>query len=193
MKPAATAIATALWLATSATLASAAECNPKPDGVDADAGYRIGHYSAPVPDCVPGAATIAHEGAKALAASGGAILLDVSPIDGSDPDPFDGTWAVPDPHETIPGATWLPETGRGKPEPWLERYFRTNIDQLIADKPGLPIIVFCNADCWGSWNAAKRLAAWGYRNVVWYPRGIGDWRDNALPLQFVEPVAADVE
>jgi len=49
------------------------------------------------------------------------------------------------------------------------------------------------ADCWGSWNAAKRLAAWGYDDIRWYPRGIDDWRDNALPLEIADPVPAEVE
>ena len=186
-------IVTALWLAALTATANAAECNPMPDGVDADAGYRVGHYSAAVPECAPGAPVIAYEEVKTLAASGGAILLDVTPIDGSDPDPFDGTWAVPQPHETIPGATWLPETGRGKPEPWLEKYLRSNLDRLIAEKPGLPVIVFCRVDCWGSWNAAKRLAAWDYKNIRWYPRGIDDWRDSNLPLEIGDPVPAEVE
>jgi PQQ-dependent catabolism-associated CXXCW motif protein len=194
MKAAAIAIMTASWLAgLAATAASAADCDPLPDGVDRDAGYRIGHYSAAVPDCTPGAPTIAFGEVKALAEGGGVILLDVSPIDGSDPDPFDGTWAVPQPHETIPGATWLPETGRGKPEAWLENYLKSNLDRLIAEKPGVPVIVFCRADCWGSWNAAKRLAAWGYDNIRWYPRGIDDWRDNGLALEIGDPVPVEVE
>jgi PQQ-dependent catabolism-associated CXXCW motif protein len=193
MKAAPATIITSLWLAVVASTGAASECDPMPDGVDPDAGYRIGHYSATVPDCAPGAPVIAYADVRALAQSGGAILIDVTPIDGSDPDPFDGTWALPHPHETIPGATWLPETGRGKPEPWLEKYLRSNLDRLIAENPGLPVIVFCNADCWGSWNAAKRIAAWGYENIRWYPRGIEDWRDNALPLEIGDPVPAEVE
>lgn len=193
MKPAPVAIIASLWLAVLASTATAAECDPKPAGVDPDIGYRVGHYSATVPGCAPGAPVIAYEDVKALAESGGAIMLDVSPIDGSDPDPFDGTWAVPDPHETIPGATWLPETGRGKPEPWLENFLKSNLDRLIAERPGVPVIVFCNADCWGSWNAAKRIAGWGYKNIRWYPRGIEDWRANALPLEIGDPVPAEVE
>ena len=193
MKAAPVTIFATLSFAILASAAHAAECNPMPDGVDPDAGYRIGHYSAPVPDCAPGAALIAYEDVKMLAASGRAILLDVTPIDGSDPDPFDGTWGLPHPHETIPGATWLPETGRGKPEPWLEKYLRSNLDKLIAEKPGVPVIVFCRLDCWGSWNAAKRLAAWDYHDIHWYRRGIEDWRDNALPLEIADPVPAEVE
>jgi PQQ-dependent catabolism-associated CXXCW motif protein len=193
VKAAPVTIATVLWVSVFAATALAAECNPMPDGVDPDAGYRVGHYSAPVPDCAPGAVSIAYEEAKMLAQGGGAILLDVTPIDGSDPDPFDGTWAVPEPHETIPGATWLPEAGRGKPEAWLEKYLRSNVDKLVAESPGIPVIVFCNAECWGSWNAAKRLAAWGYADIHWYARGIDDWRDKTLPLEIADPIPADVE
>ncbi len=200
LKAASLTILAALWLAVLAPATIAAQCNPMPpcdpvpEGVDA--GYRIGHYGATVPKCAPGAPVIAFADVKALAAGSGAILLDVTPIDGSDPDPFDGTWgagALPRPHETIPGATWLPETGRGKPEPWLQKYLQSNLDKRIADKPGVPVIVFCRADCWGSWNAAKRLAAWGYKNIRWYPRGITDWRDNSLPLEIGDPVPAEVE
>ena len=193
MKTAPVALLAALWIAIVTAPAIAAQCDPMPDGVVPDIGYRVGHYSAAVPDCAPGAALIIFSEVKALAASGNAILLDVTPIDGSDPDPFDGTWGLPHPHETIPAATWLPETGRGKPEPWLEKYLRSNLDKLITEKPGLPVIVFCRLDCWGSWNAAKRLAAWGYQDIRWYPRGIEDWRANALPLEIADPVPAEVE
>jgi len=193
MKTAPVTIFAALSFAALASAALAAECNLMPDGVDAAIGYRVGHYSATVPDCAPGAPLIAFGDVRALAESGRAILLDVTPIDGSDPDPFDGTWGVPAPHETIPGATWLPESGRGKPEPWLEKYLRSNLDKLITEKPGVPVIVFCRADCWGSWNAAKRLAAWDYENIRWYPHGIDDWRANALPIEIADPVPVEVE
>lgn len=169
-----------------------ADCDPRPDGVDPDIGYRVGHYSAPVPECAPGAPNIGFEEAKRLHDAGGAVFVDVTPIDGSDPDPFDGTWAVPEPHMSVPGAIWLPEAGRGKPEPWLENYLRDNLDRLIAASPGKPVIVFCRSDCWGSWNAAKRAASWGYANLRWYAEGIGDWEANKLPLEQADPVPAEV-
>ena len=39
----------------------------------------------------------------------------------------------------------------------------------------------------GSWNAAKRAAAWGYRNVLWYRDGTDGWEEEALPTEELHP------
>ena len=33
------------------------------------------------------------------------------------------------------------------------------------------LVIYCQEDCWMSWNAAKRVLSYGYPNVAWYPRG----------------------
>ena len=44
------------------------------------------------------------------------------------------------------------------------------------------LLVFCRADCWMRWNAARRLRAMGYRNVWWLAEGTDGWRDLGQPL-----------
>ena len=43
-------------------------------------------------------------------------------------------------------------------------------------------MVYCQADCWMSWNAAKRLLSYGYSNVAWYPEGTDGWERAGLPI-----------
>jgi PQQ-dependent catabolism-associated CXXCW motif protein len=38
------------------------------------------------------------------------------------------------------------------------------------------------ADCWMSWNAAKRALELGHKAVVWYPEGTDGWSEAGLPL-----------
>jgi PQQ-dependent catabolism-associated CXXCW motif protein len=44
------------------------------------------------------------------------------------------------------------------------------------------IVTFCLADCWMSWNAARRLRSLGYANVWWLAEGTDGWRELGLPL-----------
>ena len=39
-----------------------------------------------------------------------------------------------------------------------------------------------------SWNAAKRILSYGYRNVAWYPEGTDGWEFAGLPLADSQPV-----
>ncbi len=49
------------------------------------------------------------------------------------------------------------------------------------------IVTFCLADCWMSWNAAKRLHALGYTHVQWLSEGTDGWHDAGLPLVDATP------
>ena len=42
------------------------------------------------------------------------------------------------------------------------------------------VVIYCLADCWMSWNAAKRILAYGYSNVAWYPEGTDGWERTGL-------------
>ena len=46
---------------------------------------------------------------------------------------------------------------------------------------------YCLADCWMSWNAAKRALKIGYSNVAWYRDGTDGWLAAGLPLQEATP------
>jgi PQQ-dependent catabolism-associated CXXCW motif protein len=101
-----------------------------------------------------------------------------------------GDWHLAKPGETIPGAHWFPEAGRGHPDPAIARWFDDGIARLHRGHPGQPLIVFCLADCWMSWNAALRLHRAGYAHVLWFAEGADGWRDIGRPLIPVTPYKA---
>jgi PQQ-dependent catabolism-associated CXXCW motif protein len=49
------------------------------------------------------------------------------------------------------------------------------------------VVLYCLADCWMSWNAAKRALAIGYSNVAWYREGTDGWVAAGLPLEEATP------
>jgi PQQ-dependent catabolism-associated CXXCW motif protein len=49
------------------------------------------------------------------------------------------------------------------------------------------IVVYCQANCWMSWNAAKRILTYGYTNVAWYPDGTDGWERANLPMVESQP------
>ena len=49
------------------------------------------------------------------------------------------------------------------------------------------LVFYCLANCWMSWNAAKRAIALGYTHVAWYPDGTDGWAADHLPLELRPP------
>jgi PQQ-dependent catabolism-associated CXXCW motif protein len=87
------------------------------------------------------------------------------------------------PRQNIPGSSWLPDTGYGALAPVTENYLRTNLARVTGGDRTKTLVVYCLRDCWMSWNAAKRILAMGYANVVWYPDGTDGWVEANLPLR----------
>lgn len=160
---------------------------PLPPGVDPETGFRMNRYRAPVPDSNPGTEVVNTERAFNLHASGEVIFIDVFPPKGLGANPMDGTWMTNESHETIENATWLPEVGRGYIEQEHIDYFQRNLLLLTQDKQ-TPLLFFCTADCWQSWNAARRALLWGYENIFWYPEGTDGWAEEGHPVVPAEPV-----
>jgi PQQ-dependent catabolism-associated CXXCW motif protein len=149
-------------------------------------GYRIAHYRAPVRQPPAGVGRIAPAAAAQLVADRDAIFIDVLPAEGGHREP-DGRWRLASPHESIAGAHWFPEAGRGQPDPAIAQAFAKGIARLTQRQGGRMLILFCRADCWMGWNAAKRLRAMGYGNIWWLAQGTDGWRDLGLPLAPVRP------
>lgn len=174
-----------VWLVLAlASAAAGAQSVPEPDG------YRTRGYRAPVPATLAGATVLDTERTRALWESGVAIFIDVLP---SPPRPANlpaGTiWQAPS-RDTIPGATWLPNVGFGEIAPETDAYFRSNLDRLASGDPERPVVFLCLADCWMSWNAARRaVVEYGMERVHWYPLGTDGWEAAGLPLEKVR--AAD--
>lgn len=117
-----------------------------------------------------------------------ALFIDVLPVNGGWRDPLTGKWSLAEAHQTIAGAIWHPETGRANLEADLWQALHDAIARARKGRPHFPVVLFCRADCWMGWNAARRLARNGYGDIYWYADGIEGWRQAGRALQDVEPV-----
>ncbi|MES9970427.1 MAG: rhodanese-like domain-containing protein, partial [Candidatus Thiodiazotropha sp.] len=74
----------------------------------------------------------------------------------------------------------------------LDNYFKENLQRLTKGDKNRMIVIYCLADCWMSWNAAKRAAMeYGYMNTYWYPDGTTGWEAAELPLENSQPIAME--
>ncbi len=161
--------------------AEAAESPPEPDG------YRMDDYNAPTPRTLAGAAVLDTAEAERLWREGSAIFVDVMPRAERPANLPPGTLWRDKRRESIPGSTWLPNVGYGALSEDKERYFRRSLDEITGGIVTRRLVFYCEADCWMSWNAAKRALAFGYANVAWYPEGTNGWSEAGLPLAEVTP------
>ncbi len=155
---------------------------------DPISGYRISQYRAPTPTSVPGGTVVTLEELQKLAAEQNAILLDVTPSEGAGADPQTGDWHVPKARFNMAGSVWLPDVGKGVLPAALDRYFQANLARMSGANKMMPIIIYCQADCWMSWNAVKRAAGYGYTALYWYPDGTDGMADWDVPLVPSTPV-----
>ena len=165
----------------------------RPDLFHESTGFRVARHRAPTPENIPEPAKVIEAGKAADLLSNGAIAIDVSGALQSRFDELEGTWLVRGPRESLPGAVWLPEVGRGVLEADMIRYLETNLAALTSGNKDHGIIVFCMADCWMSWNAAQRIAQLGYRSVFWFRDGTNGWTDLDRELAPVLPVPVEIE
>ena len=165
-----------------ATLTPATATGPD---IDPQTGYRVQNYRAPVKLPVEGGQRIDIAELDRLTAAG-AVLVDTMPERGGY-DPQTGDWRLVDKRDSIPGATWLPEVGRGVLEPRLAAYFSGELKRLTGGDTAKPIVFFCLADCWMSWNAVKRAASFGYTKLYWFAEGSDGWFEADRDLVRVKP------
>ena len=149
--------------------------------------YRQTDYRAPTPTTLKGARVLTTDEAAAMWRAGDAAFIDVLPQPPRPAGlPADVVWRDK-PRFDIPGSLWLPDIGRGALSPELEAYFRDHLDAATGSGRDAAVVFYCLADCWMSWNAAKRAASWGYARVYWYPDGTDGWEAAGLPLAEAEP------
>jgi PQQ-dependent catabolism-associated CXXCW motif protein len=141
-----------------------------------------------VPESVSGGIRVHTEEVRALVAAGQAVLVDVLPTPPRPEGLAPGALWLPPVHRNIPGSAWLPNVGFGELSDELDTYFRRQLERLTAGDPDHPLVIYCQADCWMSWNAAKRAAAYGYGRVLWYPEGTTGWEAEGLALEKSRPV-----
>lgn len=157
---------------------------PEPDA------YRADDYDAPVPHTLAGAETVtALDVAKLV--ERGAIVVDVVPAHRAPSALPEGQLWLPPPHEGIPGALWLPDTGFGTLDPLTERYFLEHLERASGGHRDRPLVFYCRIDCWMSWNAARRALEAGYTNVHWFRDGIDDWRFEGFETEALAPAPGE--
>jgi quinoprotein dehydrogenase-associated probable ABC transporter substrate-binding protein/PQQ-dependent catabolism-associated CXXCW motif protein len=154
-----------------------AEQPPAATGVPEPEGYRMEKYRAPVPATLAGATVLTTAALRQLIAERHPILIDVLPKTRKPKDrAAEQVWVEP-PRENIPGSVWLPNTGYGELSSEFAAYFRDQLDRLTGGDKAKPLVFYCDANCWMSWNAAKRaMQELGYTSVHWYPEGASGWK-----------------
>ncbi|UTW12675.1 rhodanese-like domain-containing protein [Marinobacterium rhizophilum] len=147
-------------------------------------GYRVAHYRSPTPASIDTAQTLGTRALQALLQQRpDAALLNVQALDWRN-----GVFIEQKPRMHLPGSLWLPNVGKGVLEPRWADYFRGQLKALRRQDPTRPLVFYCRADCWMSWNATRRAAQWGYDALYWYPQGTDGWQQAALPLERAVPV-----
>ena len=161
-----------------ATIGAAAAADvAEPDG------YRLEHYRAPTPATLHGARVIGTDEAATIWRSHSAAFVDVLPRAPRPRDLPAGTLWHDKPRSNIPGSIWLPDTGYGELAPSMAGYFSKGLEKATGGDRARMLVLYCLADCWMSWNAAKRALSLGYSDVAWYPEGTDGWIAAGLPLQ----------
>jgi PQQ-dependent catabolism-associated CXXCW motif protein len=168
-------------LAFTTVLAYAQENPPEP------AGYRTENYRAPVPATLAGVRVLATGEAEAIWRSGAGVFIDVLPRPPKPQNLPAGTVWRDKPRLNIPGSIWLPDTGYGTLAAATEDYLRDGLARASGGNKAKLLVIYCQADCWMSWNAAKRVLSYGYSNVAWYPEGTDGWQWANLPVADSQP------
>jgi PQQ-dependent catabolism-associated CXXCW motif protein len=170
-----------LAICVTATVARAQELVLEPEG------YRTEEYRAPVPETLTGARVIATAEAETIWRAKTGVFVDVLPRPPKPSNLPTGTIWRDRPRFNIPGSIWLPDTGYGKLAPVTESYLRQGLERATSSNRAALVVVYCQANCWMSWNAAKRILSYGYSNVAWYPDGTDGWERANLPMVESQP------
>ncbi|MDO9428849.1 MAG: rhodanese-like domain-containing protein [Methylobacterium sp.] len=144
---------------------------PEPEGL------HTGPQQGYTPPTLKGAAVLDIDGLDRVVAQGKPVLLDVALADRRPAGmAADKPWLPA--HRSIPGAVWMPSAGGAPLDPAHEALFLRRVAELTEGDKARAIVTFCHPDCWGSWNAGKRLVQAGYTGVHWFPTGLEGWQER---------------
>jgi PQQ-dependent catabolism-associated CXXCW motif protein len=149
--------------------------------------YRTDNYRAPVPATLAGARVLSTEQAEAIWRAKSGAFIDVLPRPPKPKNLPEGTVWRDQPRHNIPGSIWLVDTGYGTLAAATEDYFKRGLEHASTGDRSRLLVFYCLADCWMSWNAAKRALSYGYADVAWYPEGTDGWASAGLPLAEAQP------
>jgi PQQ-dependent catabolism-associated CXXCW motif protein len=152
-------------------------------------GYRMEDYRSATPATLQGAHVLSTAEAQAEWEKHDAAFIDVLPRPPRPAGLPAGTLWHPKERDDIPGSVWLPDTGYGALAPVMADYFERGLQQATGGRRDRPLVFYCLANCWMSWNAAKRALSLGYSRVAWYPDGTDGWAGQGLPLEMRTPRA----
>ena len=144
---------------------------PEPDGL-----YQ-GAMHGYTPNSVTGGTVVETAALAKMIDSEHPLLLDVAEKDRKPPSMSKDTPWLPT-HRSVPGAVFLQGGGNGTNEGAYGEAFKARVAALTGGALAKPIVTFCHPDCWGSYNAAKRLAGLGYTHVYWYRDGVEGWQSE---------------
>lgn len=137
--------------------------------------YRHQDYRGMVPTSLKGAAVVDARQAEVLYRKGNVIFIDVMPYTPKPPNlPKTMIWRDKI-HKNIEGSFWLANVGYGALPPKMDKYFKLNLKKLTKGDHSQALLFYCQANCWMSWNAAKRALEYGYHSVYWFPDGTDGW------------------
>lgn len=165
-----------------AATVGAAEVVPEPEG------YRQDDYRSPVPSSISGGRMVTTAEAERLWRSKSAVFIDMLARPEKPKNLPAGTLWRDKPRENIPGSVWLANTGYGVLSEELACRFRQGLEAATGGDRAKPLVFYCLAECWMSWNGAKRALSLGYTSVNWYPDGTDGWAEASLPLEPSLPV-----
>jgi PQQ-dependent catabolism-associated CXXCW motif protein len=184
-------LTTHFFAATTLGFAFSADCLAQAGAPSEPSGYRLDNYRAPTPAALAGAKVIDTKRAFEVWNENQAVFIDTLPQPPKPANlPKDAVWRDR-PHFDIPGSMWLPDTGYGELAPQTLRYFETGLANATTYDKKKPIVLYCLANCWMSWNAAKRALSLGYTNVSWYPEGMDGWAAAGHPQEERKPQQRD--
>ncbi|MDA9404282.1 PQQ-dependent catabolism-associated CXXCW motif protein [Bradyrhizobium sp. CCBAU 45389] len=150
-------------------------------------GYRTDNYRAPVPATLVGARVLTTADAEAIWREKSGAFIDVMPRPPKPKNLPEGTVWRDAPRRNIPGSLWLPDTGYGHLPSAMDDYLQLGLARASRGDKAALLVIYCLADCWMSWNAAKRALAYGYSNIAWYPDGTDGWERAKLPTEEAQP------
>ncbi len=152
-----------------------------------DPGYWTGAADAPVPADIHGGRVIHARALAALLRHPGTVVIDVSNAPRRPAQLAPGAPWIPAVHPALPNALWIPGAGEGAIAPEVAEFYRARLAALLPT-PDSPVVLYCHAACWLSWNAAKRAIGYGYRRVLWFPDGVEGWTAAGFPTAPVMPL-----
>ena len=144
---------------------------PEPEG------FWTGPPKAYTPKTLTGATVVDIDALDKLVAAEKPVMIDVAMADQKPVGfPTDRPWLPA--HRSIPGSVWMPGAGAAPMAPAREAQFLARVADLTGGDKSKPVVTFCHPECWGSWNAGKRLLQNGYTRVYWFADGVEGWQDR---------------